>query len=138
MSRSVVRLFLPVTLVLTLAAAARAQTAPATQPPANPTQSSANPADAERKPPPEPPRVKLAELLHVELRDRKLSATMTPPAPLDEVINAGRSVPVNVAESDDSGWELLGSAAGRGTDGAYEQFGIKIPDLPYDRWSPLR
>jgi hypothetical protein len=85
-----------------------------------------------------PPRVKLAEMLHVELRDRGLAMSMTPPAGIDAELNAARSVSVDVAESDDSGWRILCGLNERGADGRYQRFAVEIPDLPYDRWSPLR
>jgi hypothetical protein len=133
MSRSIVQQLFVIVVACATAIAARAQTTPAT----SATQRRRRPTSAATKPA-EPPQVRLSEILRVEVRDRRLWIVMTPPPAIDEPVNAGRDVTVNVAESDDSGWRVMGSSAGRDADGRYTRFGVELPDATADRWSSLR
>jgi hypothetical protein len=127
-----------VLLLLTTAPESWSQST-ATAPSAAKATTTAPAAVAESESPPQPPRCKFEELLRVDLRDRKLSVTMTPPKALDEELTAGGSAPITVVDSDAIEWRITGSRDARGRDGAYSRFSVAPPaDYMPDRWSPLQ
>ena len=89
---------------------------------------------------PQPPRVKFEELFRVELRDRKLVMTMTPPKAVeaDLAAAAGGSTPITVVDSDAIDWRIS-TPGSREHDGGYTRFTVTPPpDYMPDRWSPLQ
>jgi hypothetical protein len=133
MCRGVVQLGAIALVLVAAASSSHGQTTPATS-----SATSAPVAESEAASS-HPLPVRFGDVLRVELKDRRLNIVMTPPPTLDADMNAGRSIPVTITDSDDSDWRLSGSSGGRGADGSHARFAVAPPyDMVPDRWSPLR